>query len=167
MTRQKWLRIGCVVLMCTLAACASRVKNVTNLPAGVTLKQAQDWDAAVADLHKVASTVAALHKTVSDLHAASYDGKPVLSDEYYAEALRAFGHIDQLELGAEAVLRQTPQNFSLGAKQQVSAFVQQMAAELQQLNSAGAIGIKNPKAQEQVNNLLKEATAIVALILSL
>jgi hypothetical protein len=158
-----------VFLACTLAACgcASRVTHVTQLPPGVTEQQAQNWDAAVANLHKVASTVATLHKSLTNLHGAQYDGKPVLSDEYYADALRAIAHIDQLELSAETVLRQSPKNFSLGAKQQVGAYVQQISAELAQLNGAGALGIKNSKSQQTIGNLLSEATAIVGLILSL
>src|SRR5271166_775156 len=143
--------------------CAARVKTVTNLPPGVTMQQAQNWDSAVANLHKIASTVSTFRQTLTDLHAAQYQGAPVLSDAYYSEALRMIGNVDRLELSAEVVLRQSPQNFSLTAKQQVGIYVQQISTELQQLNAAGATGIKNPKSLQQVNQLLGEVTAIVAL----
>lgn len=158
---------GAMILAFALGGCGSRVKAVTNLPPGVTLKEVQDWDAAIADLHKVASIVSRVHKAVTDLHAAQYDGKPVLSDEYYAEAIRTVAHIDQLELSAESVLRKSPQNFSETTKQQVAGYVSQISTELQHLNSMGATGIKNPKSLQQVNNLLGEVTAVVALILNL
>jgi len=163
-----WILLVVVVLGAVFfSGCAARVKNVTNLPPGVTLQQAQTWDAAVANLHKIASTVSTFRQTLTDLHAAQYDGKPVLSNEYYSEALRMIGNVDRLELSAEVVLRQSPQNFSLTAKQQVGIYVQQIATELNQLNAAGVTGIKNPKSLQQVNNLLGEVSSIVALILAL
>src|SRR5271155_4932905 len=102
-----------VALSCSLAGCAARVKNVTNLPAGVTLQQAQNWDAAIGDLHKIASTISSLRQAITDLH-----NSAMLTDLYYSEALRVIGNIDRLELSAETVLRQSPQNFSASAKQQ-------------------------------------------------
>ena len=165
--KSKRLVIVLLVVSCGLAACAARVKNVTGLPPGVTLTQAQDWDAAVADLHKVAATVSTLRQTLTDLHGASYDGKPVLSDEYYADALRAVAHIDLLELSAENVLRQSPQNFSLTAKQQVGAYIQQILTEVEKLNSTGATGIKNPASLDKVNGLLADIAAVIKLVLSL
>jgi hypothetical protein len=147
--------------------CAARVQNVTNLPPGVTLAQAQTWDTAVANLHKIASTVSTFRKALTDLHTATFNGAPVLSDDYYADALRTIARIDQAELSAEAVLRQTPQNFTGSAKQQVAALVTQISAELQHLNTTGATGIKNPKSLSQVNGLLGEISSVVALILAL
>ena len=149
------------------AGCAPRVKNVTSLPPGVTLSQAQTWDAAVGNLHKIASTVSTFRQTLTDLHAAQYDGKPVLSDEYYSEALRVIGNIDNLELSAEHILRQSPQNFTLATKQQVAVYMNEAIQQIQQLNAAGATGIKNPKSLQDVNKLLGEVSSIVALILAL
>jgi hypothetical protein len=158
----------CVVLLaCCLTGCAARVKNVTNLPPGVTQQQAQTWDSAVANLHKIASTVSTFRKALTDLHSATYNGAPVLADAYYADALQTIARIDQAELSAEAVLRQTPQNFTLTTKQQVGTLVQQISTELQHLNTTGATGIKNPKSLTEVNNLLGEVSSIVALILAL
>ena len=156
-----------VALVCSLSGCAARVKNVTNLPPGVTLQEAQNWDTAVANLHKIATVVATLRKTVTALHGAQYDGQPVLSDAYYAEALRMLGNADLMELAAEGTLRKSPQNFSAGTKTQVAFYVQQITAEMQQLNAAGTTGIKNPKSLQEVNNLLAESASIAALILAL
>ncbi len=147
------------------AGCAARVKNVTNLPPGVTLKEAQDWDAAVADLHKVADTVSKARQAITDLHSAG--GSQLLSDEYYADALRAIAHIDQLELSAESVLRQAPQHFTESTKGQVKSYVAQISTELQKLNSSGATGIKNADSQQKINGLLGEVSSVVGLILSL
>ena len=144
------------------AGCAARVKNVTNLPPGVTLQQAQNWDAAIADLHKIASTVSAVRKAIIDLHTGG-----ALADDYYVDALRVMAKIDQLEIASEGVLRQSPQNFSASAKQQVAGYVQQITAQITNLNAIGATGIKNPKSLQQVNALLGDLTAVVSLILSL
>jgi hypothetical protein len=145
-----------------LFGCAARVKNVTNLPPGVTLKEVQDWDAAVADLHKIAVTVSKAHQVLAELH--EYGAA---TDDYYVEAIRVIGHIDQLEISAETVLRNAPQHFGAGTRLQVQSYINQVATELQHLNSLGATGIKNPKSQDKVNQLLRECTAIVGLVLSL
>jgi hypothetical protein len=150
-----------------MTGCAARVKNVTNLPPGVTMQQAQNWDTAVADLHKIASTVTTFRQTLTALHGAQYDGKPVLSDEYYSEGLRMIGNVDRLELSAEIVLRGSPQNFSDSTKTQVAFYVKEISTELNNLNAAGATGIKNPKSLQQVNTLLGEVSGIVGLILAL
>jgi hypothetical protein len=152
----------CLSSSMIFAGCAARVKNVTNLPPGVTLQQAQNWDAAIADLHKIASTVSAVRKSIIDLHTGG-----ALADDYYVDALRVMAKIDQLEIASESVLRQSPQNFSASAKQQVAGYVQQITAQITNLNAIGATGIKNPKSLQQVNALLGDLTAVVGLILSL
>jgi hypothetical protein len=157
----------CLSSTMLFAGCAARVKNVTNLPAGVTLQQAQAWDSAIADLHKIASTVSTVRQTLTQLHAAQYNGAPILSDVAYGEAMRMIGNVDNLELSAEVVLRQSPQNFSVAAKQKVTFYVQSISTEIQQLNTLGATGIKNPTSLKTVNSLLADLTATVALILSL
>jgi hypothetical protein len=149
-------------LVFSLSGCAARVKNVTNLPPGVTLQQAQNWDSAIADLHKIASTVSSLRQALVDLHNAG-----MIENIYYSEALRMIGNIDRLELSAETILRQSPQNFSASAKQQVGIYVQEISAQIQALNAAGATGIKNPNSLQTVNKLIGDLTAVVGLILSL
>lgn len=144
------------------SGCAARVKNVTNLPPGVTLQQAQNWDAAVADLHKIASTVSSLRQALIDLHNGT-----MLEDAYYADALRVLASIDQAELAAEAVLRQSPQNFSASAKHQVAGYVQSISTQIQHLNAIGATSIKNPNSLQTVNKLIGDLASVVALILSL
>jgi hypothetical protein len=144
------------------AGCAARVKNVTNLPAGVTLQQVQAWDSAIADLHKIASVVSTLRPSLTDLHAGG-----ALDDAYYGDALRVMGTIDQAELAAVAVLQQSPQNFSASAKQQVAGYIQTISTQIQHLNAIGATGIKNPKSLQTVNGLIADLTSVVALILAL
>lgn len=144
------------------AGCAARVKTVTDLPAGVTQQQAQQWDSAVADLHKIAATVSTLRQSLTDLHT-----ETLLTDEYYADALRAVAHMDQLELAAEAVLRQAPSHFTTGTKTQVASYVTQILAELQKLVSTGAAGIKSAGSQQAVEQILQEGISVVNLVLTL
>lgn len=145
------------------SGCAPRVKNVTSLPAGVSQKQAQDWDAAVADLHRIATTVSTIRQAVVDVR----DAGTFPNDEVYADVLRGLGHMAQLELSAENVLRQSPQNFSQSAKDQVRSYTVQISAEVEKLNAAGVTGIKNPKSVDRVNKLLAELTGVVKLVIAL
>jgi|GEM_PF-1682193 len=150
------------VVFC-IAGCAARVKNVTDLPPGVTQKQAQDWDTAVQDLNKIASITSAARTTVIELHTAG-----LLKDgPAYVTALTVVGKIDELQLAASAVLKQSPSNFSQTTKSQVQAYMNQIVAQIQTLNQSGVTGIKNPNSQQQIGDLIANITSLVALILAL
>lgn len=163
-------RVARVILACAafvaigafMLGCAPRVKNVTALPPGVTLTQAQQWDSAVANLDKIASTTAAVRQSLTAAHTAG-----VFPDADYANTLRLMAQIDNTQLAAVAVLNQTPKNFGAGTKAQVVGFTNSIAAALQQLTQAGAAGIKDANTLKTVNNLLSESTAAVNLILAL
>jgi len=159
--------VGMVALLMALAfcfgGCAARVKNVTNLPAGVTLTETQQWDTEVANLHKIADTVSALRQAVIGVRAAG--GYP--DDKAYAITLQALARIDQVELQAVAFLKSAPQTFGTGQKATIKFYVQTIAQELLTLNTAGVTGIKNPDSLKQVNALLTEVSSVASLVLSL
>jgi hypothetical protein len=158
------LRLATVfVLAVVMSGCAARVKNVTDLPPGVTLKQAQDWDVAVQSLNQIATITSTARQAVIELHTAG-----LLKDgPAYVTALQVVGKIDELQLSASAVLKQTPNNFTATAKQQVQGFMQQIGQQLIALDAAGVTGIKNPNSQTQIANLVGQITALVGLILTL
>lgn len=147
----------------TLSGCAARVKNVTDLPPGVTQKQAQDWDTAVQDLNKIAAITSSARTTVIELHNAG-----LLKDgPGYVTALTVVGKIDELQLAASAVLKQSPNNFNATTKGQVQALMNQIVAQIQTLNQSGVTGIKNPNSQQQIGDLIANIASIVSLILAL
>ena len=151
----------CAVLL--TAGCAPRVKNVTSLPAGVTQQQAQAWDAAVANLNKIAATTSTLRQAVVAVRNAG----AFPDNGAYSGTLYALGKIDAAQLSASAILKQSPQNFSASAKQQVAAYVQQISAQLTVLNAGGVTGIKDANSLQQINGFIAEIAAAVQLILAL
>lgn len=157
------LLLSVLMLSFSLAGCAARVKNVTDLPPGVTQKQAQDWDVAVQNLGKIASVTTTARQAVIAVHQGGLlpDGPP------YVTALTAIGKIDEIQLAASAVLKQAPKNFSDPVKLQVKDYMTQIAAQIQILNQSGVTGIKNPNSQTQIGDLITQITGLAALILSL
>lgn len=158
-------RRGVVLLMLvmSLSGCAARQKTITNLPAGVTMAQAQDWDAAVAKLHEIASVTSTVRSTVISLN---HQGLFPDSNAY-ATTLTIIGKVDQLQLAASAILKQTPGIFTDSTRAQVKDYLQQISQQLVQLNTEGLTGIKNASNQQKVVALVAEITAAVTLILSL
>lgn len=144
-----------------LFGCAARVKTVTNLPAGVTQKQAQDYDTAVANLHKISTATSTFRQAVIDLR----NNGLITDDGYYVSLLQGISRMDQLELASVSVLRDSPEYFAAG-KGQVLQYSQQISSEIAKLNAAGVTGIKSANAQTQVSNLLTEITAAVSLVIS-
>lgn len=152
-----------VLVAFSFLGCAARVKNVTNLPPGVTQKQAQDWDSAVQKLSQISALTSAARSAIIELHTAGL----VKDGPSYVTALTVTGKVDELQLSASAVLKQSPNNFSDSTKAQVQDYVKQIAAQLQTLNQTGVTGIKNPNSQQQIGDLINQLVALTGLILSL
>lgn len=144
------------------AGCGPRVKNVTALPPGVTQAQAQQWDAAVANLDKIATLTSSLRQSLTAIHT-----NQLIPDAEYGRALTILGQINNAQIAAAGVLNQTPKNFGAAAKTQVVGYTNSIAAALQDLTGVGATGIKDANSLKTVNSLLAEATAAVNLILQL
>lgn len=159
--------VGVVALLMFLAiycgGCAARVKNVTNLPPGVTQAEAQQWDSEVANLHKIADVASTLRQTVITLHTSG----ELTDDVVYVKALQSLGRVDQVEIQAVQYLKAQPSTFGTSQKTTIKLYVQQIAQELLTLNSIGATGIKNPDSQKAVNSLLTEISTAANLVLSL
>ncbi len=152
-----------VFLACALAGCAARVKNVTGLPAGVTQQQAQNWDAAVANLHKIAATTSSIRQAVIGLRNAG----AFPNDAAYAGALQGVARIDQVQLAASDLLKQQPQAFGQPQKQQIALYMNLITGDLEKLNAAGTTGVKNPDTAKQLNDLLSSLANLVKITLAL
>ena len=151
---------GVLAAIMALAGCGARVKTVTDLPTNVTQTQAQSWDTAVANLHKIATATSTLRQAVIALnHQGVFPDGPA-----YASTLNAIVKIDQLQLAADALLRQAPQNFGQPVRAQIADYVQQISAQVAQLNETG---IKDANSQKQIAQLISEISSATALILSL
>jgi hypothetical protein len=160
----KLLRFLLVFLFAVaLSGCAARVKNVTDLPPGVTQKQAQDWDVAVQRLGQIATVTTTARQAIIGVHQ-----NGLLPDgPNYVNALTAVGKIDEIQLAASNVLKQAPNNFSDPVKGQVKDYMTQIAAQVQILNQSGVTGIKNPNSKQQIGDLITQITGFAAMILSL
>lgn len=147
-----------------LSGCAARVAHVTDLPPGVTEQQAKNWDTAVADLHKIADLNSAARKALIAVRNAG----AFPSDEYYAKAITAVGHIDQYEVEAAHFLEQMPKAFGTSQQQKLRSELGLISSELAELNSIGAVpGIKNPDSQQTIGQIIAEITATANLILAI
>jgi hypothetical protein len=145
-----------------LSGCAAQ-KTVSNLPAGVTQAQVQQWDSAVQALSKIATVNSSLRQTVIGLHQAGViaDGK------VYGEMLTAIGKIDSAQLSAAAMLQAYPNTWTPGLSAQIQQYVNIISAQLTAITQDGLAGIKNPTSQQQVTSLIAEITAAVKLVLTL
>lgn len=146
----------------SLAGCAARVKNVTNLPPGVTLSEAQEWDSAVAQLQRISSVVTTTQTEIIALHKQGVfpDGPA------YVTTLTSLGKIDQIRISAANVLKQAPGNFPDSTRGQIKDFMGQISAEIANLNTAGVTGIKNPTSLQRISAFIGEISSAVTLILS-
>ena len=154
-----------------LAGCAARQKTVTNLPAGVTQSQAQNWDSAVANFDKIAQTVSTLRQAVIALNqqtvTASGTHKVLPDGATYVAILTAIGKIDQAEIDASNFLKAQPQNWGVDAQTKVKNEIAIIQQEIAAINSQGLTGIKDQNAQNQVQQLVNNLSSLTAVILSL
>lgn len=162
-TRMRFAIFAFLISCCVLAGCAARQKNISNLPAGVTQTQVQNWDMAVADLDKIAQSTSALRQAVIGLNR-----QGVIPDgTVYVAILTSLGKIDQAQIDAAAFLKAQPNNWGVSTQAKVKNDLAIISAELTNITQQQLAGIKNPGAQAQVTQLIAEVTAVVNLVLSL
>lgn len=159
------------VVAFTLAGCAARQKNITNLPAGVTQQQAQNWDSAVANFDKIAQTVSTLRQAVIALNQQTVTDSTgthkILSDgSTYVAILTSIGKIDQAEIDASAFLKAQPQNWGVDAQTKVKNEIAIIQQEIAAINAQQLAGIKSQSAQNQVQQLVNNLSGLASLILS-
>ena len=164
--------IWVLVVALTLSGCAARQKTVTNLPAGVTQSQAQNWDSAVANFDKIAQTVSTLRQAVIALNQqtvtdSSGTHKVLPDGATYVAILTAIGKIDQAEIDASNFLKAQPQNWGVDAQTKVKNEIAIIQQEIAAINSQGLTGIKDQNAQNQVQQLVNNLSSLTAVILSL
>jgi hypothetical protein len=154
--------VAILLLACMIAGCAARVQHVTNLPPGVTEQEVKNWDGEVAALHKIAGVVSSLRQGVIDLNKVG----AFPDSGAYIKFLQSIGKVDQLEQAAAEYLKATPKTFGAPQKDKVKSSLTEIATELNSLNEAGLLNVKNSKTKDQVAQFLAEAIAALNLGLS-
>jgi hypothetical protein len=149
-------------LACALVGCAARVQHVTNLPPGVTETEVKNWDSEVAALHKIAVSVSSIRQGGIDLQKAG----AFPDTNAYIAFLRSLAKVDQLEQAAAEYLKATPKTFGQPQKEKVKSSLTEIATELNSLNEAGLLNVKNSKSKNNVSQFLAEAIAALNLALS-
>lgn len=168
----------CCLVICAIAmsgmiaGCAARQKNVTNLPPGVTLTQVQQWDAAIADLDKIASASSVLRQAVIALNGASVTDstgthKVIPDGATYAAILTSLGKADQAQIAAAAFLKAYPNTWNASLAATLKGYMGDISAALQSIITTQLAGIKNAGAQSQIQQLIVGVTNAVNLVLTL
>jgi len=174
MKRRYFFRVFLAGLGIFLGACSARQKAVTNLPPGVTQQQAQNWDAAVANLDKIAQSVSTFRQLMFQLNQQTYADpttgkvlKIIPDSKTYAGILMSIGKIDQAEIDAAMFLKAQPQNFGVTAQARVKNDIVTIEAELSAISTQQLAGIKSTSSLSQVQALVTEIGRLAALVLSL
>jgi len=154
----------------TFAGCAARQKSITNLPAGVTQSQVQNWDSAVANLDKISQVVTTVRQSVIALNQATVTDstgthKVIPDGATYAALLTSLGKIAQLELDAATFLKAQPNNWNASTQAKVQSDIALIQQELSTITAQQLPGIKNANAQAQLQTFITEIGSLAALIL--
>jgi hypothetical protein len=153
----------CFTASLLLFSCAARQKNITNLPPGVTQTQVQNWDTAVANLDKISTITTALRQAVIGLRTQGV----ITDDKVYAAILTSLGKVTLLQVDAANFLKAQPNNWGADTQTKVKNDLALIQAELNAITQQQLAGIKNPSAQQQVQQLIAEIGSAAALIISL
>jgi hypothetical protein len=158
-----------VIPLFLMLGCAARQSSITNLPPGVTQAQVTTWDSAVANLDKIAAANSSLRQAVIQLHSTNdLNGNPIFpSGPAYITTLTMIGKIDQTENAATVFLNTVPNAWPASTKAQIGLYMNDISSAIQQLNSQGVTGIKNPSSLTQINQTIANIVNLTNIILSL
>lgn len=154
---------GTVMAVTIIGGCAARVKMVANLPPGITSTEVVSWDAAVANLQRIAAATNGARQSVISLNrsGAFPDGPQ------YAAALSGIAKIDQAQIIAARFLETVPNNWGRGTQQTVTNYIAAIQAAVQEITDTGLAGIKDQNQRNTVEAFTREIAAAANLILGL
>lgn len=167
--KRLWLFLLSLVLVISLgfvtSSCGNKIK-VTNVPVGVPEQEVVNWFAAVGALEDatfvtdaVKTAVIQLNKTVGP------DGNPILPDgPAYAGILTSIGKALQLEGEAARFLKTVPKTWDESTQKQLLSWIDPILAELQNINTLGVTGIKNPQSLQRINEFITQIRMSIQLI---
>ncbi len=169
-----FLLLSAGIVLLGFYGCGARVKHVTNLPPGVTEQQVKNWDAAVANLHKIAVTTSILRQSVIALNQATYtepgktEPEKIIPDsKQYVALLSAIARVDQAQIDAAAFLKTVPKAWPISTQEKVRAYMNAITEQLEKMNEQGLTGVKSTSARQQLDQFIGEIRSSVNLILAL
>jgi hypothetical protein len=128
------------------SGCAARVQHVTGTPAGVNETQVKDWYGVVGALHQVSSANHSAFLVVTGFRDAG-----VWPDEgSYVAVLQDLGRIDVLELQADGLLQQQPNQWNQPLQAQVKSMLEEMLTKLADIPTQQAVGVKDAEKQQKL-----------------
>ena len=129
-----WLLSGLIigVVLVGLAGCGG--PRITNLPPNVSEQQVQAWYAATGAAKVIAQSTKGLTESVIAVHTA--DPRVIANDDYQ-KVLLVLGKTAQAGIHVDSILRQAPNRFAQGTKQQIMATIQPVLAELSRADLEG------------------------------
>lgn len=134
------------LVMAALVACHGT--RITDVPPGVSEKEAQTWYAATGMVKTIAETARGLTDAVISAHQS--DPALIPADDYQ-KILLALGTSAQAGIHLDAVLKQAPENFGKGTKEQILAEIRPVIEEIQKADLEGLFSRnRSPKIQAEL-----------------
>jgi len=154
----KLLLIGLVMVVIT--GCPKT--RITDIPTNVSEEQVQAWYAATGIVKTIAETTNGLTDAVIAVNTS--DPKLIPSDDYQ-KILLSLGKAAQAGIHVDSILKQVPDNFGKGTKEQILAEIQPVIEEFRQADLEGLFSrSQSPRLQTELTVLkrLTEATQLLS-----
>src|SRR3974390_2095526 len=132
-----------------MTSCAARQSTITNLPAGVSQSQVQNWDSAVANIDRIVHTTSTIRSLVITLNQ-----QGLLKDNAtYITMLNGIAKVDQYQIAAAQFCQSVPNTWTDDTAGKVNQYTSLIGAALDQLAKDGAAGINDSSGQQQLSQL--------------
>lgn len=151
-----------VLAMAGIAGCSKT--RITDLPPNVSEKEVQAWYAATGAVKIIAETTKGLTDGIIDINTS--DPKLIQPDDYQ-KVLLALGQAAQAGIHVDSILRQAPDSFGKGTKEQILAEIRPIIEQFRQADLEGIFSrSQSPRLQTELT-LVKSFTEAAHLLLSL
>jgi hypothetical protein len=150
------------LMMAGVADC-KRIK-ITDTPQDVSEEQVQAWYAATGVVKTIAETTNGLTDAVIAIKTSD---PALIPDDDYQRILQILGESALAGVHVDEILREVPDNFGKGTKEQILALVKPVVEQLRQADLEGLFSkSQSPRLQKQLT-VLKRLTDAADLLLSL
>jgi len=150
-----WVMVG-------VAGCSKT--RITDLPLDVSEKQVQAWYAATGIVKTVAETTSELTDAVIAVNTS--DPKLLPADDYQ-KILLALGKTAQAGIHIDSILKQAPDNFGKGVKNQVLAEIAPIVTEIQEADLEGLFSKSRSPQMQAALTTVKTLTKATNMLLQL
>lgn len=153
--------VSILLLAIALTGCAAnQAPPPTNLPAGVTVSEVQNWDKAVKALNAISVTAKSGTDDVIALNRAGIfkDGAA------YVATLGAIKKMDLAGIEGAKYLQTVPNQWGVPIQGKVASILAGITAALQDANKNGLAGIKDPASVDKFNKVIAAFQVSIAII---